>query len=100
MIPKLNPIELPVVYDDTLPHIRKLVREQYIQLQNGLCQHCNLPLTQLPVELMKNNPINKSLFPTTMFQYPVHLHHCRKTGLTIGAVHAYCNAYLWQYLHE
>lgn len=32
--------------------------------------------------------------------YPVHLHHDHKTGLTIGAVHAKCNAVLWQYYGE
>jgi hypothetical protein len=28
------------------------------------------------------------------------LHHCHQTGLTIGAVHAKCNAVLWQYHGE
>lgn len=99
MIPKIK-IVLPVVYDNIDQQTRKLVREMYVQQQNGLCQHCKLPLSQLPVESMKKHPINKSLFPKTMFMYPVHLHHSRVTGLTIGAVHAHCNAYLWQYKGE
>jgi hypothetical protein len=27
----------------------------------------------------------------------IHLQHCHKTNMTEGAVHAYCNAVLWQY---
>lgn len=99
MIPKQE-ITLPVKYNEIDQQTRKLIREMYVQQQNGLCQHCNLPLTELPIESMKQYPINKSLFPETMFIYPVHLHHSRVTGLTIGAVHAYCNAYLWQYKGE
>ena len=37
------------------------------------------------------------LFPESFFKYPVHLHHSHDTGKTIGAVHAYCNAVLWEY---
>jgi hypothetical protein len=29
--------------------------------------------------------------------HPVHLQHSHVTGLTEGAVHAFCNAVLWQY---
>jgi hypothetical protein len=50
--------------------------------------------------VVNKNPINQILFPKSFFKYPVHLHHCHKTGLTLGAVHHYCNAYLWQYLGE
>ena len=99
MIPKQE-IKLPINYTNTDPQTRKLVREIYVQKQNGLCQHCNLPLTELPVESIRKYPINASLFPKTMFIYPIHLHHSRVTGLTIGAVHAHCNAYLWQYKGE
>jgi len=49
---------------------------------------------------MKTHPINKKPFPKGMFNYPIHLHHCRKTDLSIGAVHAYCNAVLWEYHNE
>jgi hypothetical protein len=40
------------------------------------------------------------LFPELFLKYPVHLHHSHVTGLTIGAVHAYCNAVLWVYHDE
>ena len=32
--------------------------------------------------------------------HPIHLHHDHDTDLTIGAVHAYCNAILWEYHNE
>jgi len=44
--------------------------------------------------------IKKSLFPRGFFGYPIHLHHSHDTGMTIGAVHAHCNAVLWQYEGE
>ena len=37
------------------------------------------------------------LFPDGFFKHPVHLQHDHDTGLTEGAVHAYCNAVLWEY---
>jgi hypothetical protein len=42
--------------------------------------------------------INLRLFPPNFLKYPIHLHHCHDTGMTIGAVHCHCNAVLWQYL--
>lgn len=91
---------LPVNYNELTPQMRRLVREQYVSEQNGLCHHCKQPLTQLPVELIKSHPVNKELFPKSMFNYPIHLHHCHDSGITIGAVHAHCNAILWQYHGE
>jgi hypothetical protein len=41
-----------------------------------------------------------SLFPKNFLKWPVHLHHSHDTGMTIGAVHSYCNAVLWQYHNE
>ena len=77
-----------------------MAREQYINEQNGKCSYCKNSLFSEPTKEVLAKPINKKLFPKTMFQYPIHLHHDRKTGLTIGAVHARCNAYLWQYKGE
>ncbi len=88
---------LPVKYADLSFPERKSVREQYVVLQNGLCAHCKLTLSEPAIE---TKPINLKLFPCNMFKYPVHLHHSRLTGMTIGAVHNYCNAYLWQYHRE
>jgi len=92
-------MQLPINYDDTHYTIRKLAREQYALEQDGLCCHCG-ELLSSPSKFLKSRPINPKLFPSGMFQYPVHLHHSRKTGLTIGAVHAHCNAVLWQYHGE
>lgn len=85
---------LPVNYEDLSQSERRVVRLQYIVEQSGICAHCGLPLSKEPP---KTKEINLKLFPDTMLEYPVHLHHNHNTGMTIGAVHAYCNAVLWQY---
>ena len=41
--------------------------------------------------------VDEELFPENFFTHPAHLHHCHKTGLTLGAVHPRCNAILWQH---
>lgn len=79
---------------------RRQLREQYARVQGGRCAHCNEPLTGAPAHKVAVAPIRKDLFPKSMFDYPVHLHHNHTTGLTIGAVHARCNAWLWQYKGE
>lgn len=94
-------MKLPVKYDQLEWWERKEVREEYIRVQEGLCYHCKLPLsTPVPESVIKARPINRILFPKSFFKHPVHLHHCHKTGLTLGAVHHYCNAVLWQYHGE
>ena len=95
-----KPLQLPIKYSEASPSLRRLARDQYIKQQKGLCAHCGTDLTVAPEELVKQFPINKALFPTGMFTYPVHLHHCHTTDLTIGAVHCQCNAILWQYFNE
>lgn len=89
-----------VKYDDLTWKERLEIRKKYVEAQKGVCYYCKEPLEGPPPIEVTNNLINKRFFPENFFKYPVHLHHNRKTGLTIGAVHAYCNAYLWQYLHE
>jgi hypothetical protein len=37
------------------------------------------------------------LFPPNFLKYPVHLQHNHDTDMTEGAVHARCNAVMWQY---
>lgn len=87
----------PVNYKKLTWQERKEVREAYVKEQNGLCYHCRKPLSEPAVWVKK---INQKLFPPSFFQYPVHLHHCHVTNMTIGAVHNYCNAELWQYHGE
>jgi hypothetical protein len=93
-------MNLPINYDETHWTIRREAREQYIEEQDGLCWYCKTKLTGAPSEEVQKKFIDKSIFPEEMFNYPVHLHHDRTTGYTIGAVHAKCNAVLWQYHGE
>jgi hypothetical protein len=90
-------MELPVKYDDLTPHQRKVAREGYRLLQDDNCHFCGAPLSGDPIKVVQDRFIEKRLFPVGFFKHPIHLHHDRKTGLTKGAVHARCNAYLWQY---
>ena len=93
-------MELPVNYDKISSAKRKLVREEYARRQDGRCLYCSGLLTEQVSSLVKLIPINRKLFPRNFFQWPVHLHHDHKTGMTVGAVHAYCNAILWQHHGE
>ena len=88
---------LPTDYTKLTTKQRKIVREQYILNQKGLCKHCGKPLHINPIT---THIINKNLFPIGFFKNPIHLHHNHKTGMTIGAVHAKCNAIAWQYFGE
>lgn len=93
-------MKLPIKYSKSHWTVRKEAREQYEVEQGGNCCHCNKPLDGDPSLEVMGKPIKLSLFPASMFNYPVHLHHCHNTDMTIGAVHARCNAYLWQYKGE
>ncbi|AUR92047.1 hypothetical protein NVP1188A_14 [Vibrio phage 1.188.A._10N.286.51.A6] len=93
-------MKLPINYDTSHWAVRKKARLQYIEEQEGKCQYCGKPLDGDPSNKVKNAKINTNLFPPSMFLHPIHLHHNHKTGMTIGAVHARCNAYLWQYKGE
>jgi len=76
---------------------RKALREQYVIAQKGLCWHCQGALTKKPTGQSAKAPIDWKLFPPGFLGHPVHLHHNHVTGMTIGAVHSRCNAWLWQY---
>lgn len=93
-------IKLPVDYNKLDVKIRRQIREQYIRMQNSKCWYCGKSLFKPAKKELLNKYINKSLFPKTFFDYPIHLHHDHTTGLTIGAVHCHCNAILWQYEHK
>jgi len=93
-------MELPVKYEKISFQERRLVREEYIRLQDGLCHYCKAPLSGQPTKDVLAKHIVKTIFPYSFFKWPVHLHHDHKTGMTIGAVHNYCNAVLWQYHGE
>lgn len=90
-------MKLPIMYHDADWQTRRDARNEYIKLQDGKCWHCSAPLSKGAPESITSKRINWKLFPPNFLRWPVHLHHSHETGLTIGAVHAYCNAYLWQY---
>jgi len=87
-------MNLPVLYHCLSRAQRREVRERYVSLQRDLCWYCKKPLETEPE---KTKVINLNLFPKGFMNYPVHLQHDHISGLTEGAVHAYCNAVLWQY---
>lgn len=90
-------VELPVKYDEIPNNERWKIREQYLRQQNGKCLHCGNSLHRAPSQEVIQTPVNEELFPQGFFNHPLHLHHCHETGMTIGTVHARCNAVLWQY---
>lgn len=91
---------LPVEYDRLSRRERASVRMEYVRRQGGKCWHCGFPLDTPPAPEIVVKPINWDLFPPGFTKNPIHLHHSHETGLTIGAVHALCNAVLWQYHEE
>ena len=93
-------MELPVNYGAIDQATRRAVREAYVQHQGGNCHYCNGPLASPPPADVKARKIQWTAFPPQFLKYPVHLHYSHETGLTIGAVHALCNAVLWQYHGE
>ena len=90
-------IELPTAYDELTRTERRDVRERYMAQQGGLCWYCQGSLKEKSIPESKGKPVNKWRFPDGFFDYPVHLHHDHDDGLTIGAVHAYCNAVSFDY---
>lgn len=93
-------MKLPIDYSSAHWTTRRAAREEYIRQQDGKCAHCGEPLSGAPALSVTEKPVCPKLFPKNFFTWPVHLHHCHETGLTIGAVHNYCNAVLWQYHGE
>jgi len=77
-----------------------MVRNAYVEEQKGLCCHCKSALSEDPPEFITRKKVDKRNFPEGFFKHPIHLHHSHDTGMTIGAVHCYCNAVLWQYHGE
>lgn len=85
---------LPVDYTKLTSFKKKQIREEYIRLQHGMCMFCKGPLDIAP---MQDRTIDWGLFPPGFMNSPVHLQHNHSTNMTEGAVHAYCNAVMWQY---
>lgn len=95
---KVEPeFQLPVDYETLHWTERKMVRLQYIREQKGKCAYCKESLAEGPPARITSRYIDWSLFPDGFLNYPIHLQHNHDTGMTEGAVHAYCNAVMWQY---
>lgn len=97
---KLLDLDLPVNYNNLSQAERRIVRERYISLQNGNCSFCGEPLNGPPRSDISAMKLHMKFFPIGFLKAPVHLHHDHHTGMTIGAVHGYCNGVLWQYYGE
>ena len=93
-------MNLPVNYDNLNNKDKRAVREEYIKLQNGKCYYCGEPLDKRVSSNVRYQAIDVGLFPKGFFNSPIHLHHNHSTNMTIGAVHCYCNAVMWQYDEE
>lgn len=89
--------KLPVMYESLTWQQRREVREQYIEEQGKNCYYCGCSLENDPPERITKKKINWSLFPLNFLKHKIHLQHSHVTGRTEGAVHAYCNAVMWQY---
>ena len=88
---------LPVDYTKLPWKEKRTVREEYVKLQKGMCMFCQSSLTESPPVAISDKDINWDMFPPNFLKHPIHLQHCHETNMTEGAVHAYCNAVLWQY---
>lgn len=90
-------MELPVKYSEISSYKRRKVREEYVKLQEGKCFYCGEDLIEEPPYEVLVKPIHLELFPPNFLKYPIHLQHNHDTDFTEGAVHAYCNAVMWEY---
>ena len=93
-------MELPINYTQVHFTVREQAREEYIKLQEGKCYLCRALLTESPPDDVLAKAVNKGLYPPNFFNSPIHLHHDHEAGMTLGAVHGYCNAVLWEYYGE
>lgn len=97
---RIKPLELPVDYTLIPRDERYIVRDQYVSQQKNMCYHCGYTLSLSPPEIIRMQKVDPGLYPPGFFDNPIHLHHDHNTDLTLGAVHAYCNAVLWEYHNE
>jgi hypothetical protein len=91
---------LPQKYSKLTTTQRRHVREQYIKEQNNLCYWCKHSLDEDPPSHILEKRISPTLFPVNFFRHSIHLHHDHISDLTEGAVHAYCNAVMYQYYNR
>ena len=90
-------MNLPTDYTKLNAKQKAEVRQQYMELQDHKCYYCNEPLDKPAPQRIRQYALNLRLFPPGFLKHPVHLQHNHNTNMTEGAVHAYCNGYMWQY---
>lgn len=90
-------VALPALYKELNQIQKRTARRQYMRLQHWNCLFCGRSLFSDAPQELKDLPIDWDLFPEGFTKYPVHLQHNHDTGLTEGAVHAFCNAFMWNY---
>ena len=89
--------KLPINYTRLTRVQRKEVREQYILQQRHQCYWCHEDLRNPAPDVITAQKINLKLFPPGFLNNPIHLQHNHENGQTEGAVHAYCNAVMWEH---
>lgn len=90
-------MKLPQNYKMLNPRERREVRLYYIEVQDNECWYCKSNINEEPPGHILKKRIELRNFPPGFLQNPIHLHHNHNTDMTIGAVHAYCNAVLWEW---
>ena len=94
-------MKLPIHYPSATQSVRRLAREEYVKLQKGRCFYCRKLFTEKPdfdsetEAALISSEKGYGPFPKGFLNAPIHLDHDHETGLTRGAVHAYCNAVSW-----
>jgi hypothetical protein len=91
---------LPARYSLLSPSERREVKAMYVAYQGDTCYYCKGNLKQAPPEKIANIKVKPHYYPKGFFENSIHLHHNHSTDLTLGAVHAHCNAVLWEYHGE
>ncbi len=89
--------DLTAMYSTLTSQERRTLRNAYVKNQNGMCFYCKRKLSYDPPEHIQQYRIHRFLFPEGFFNNPIHLHHDHDTDETEGAVHALCNAVLWEH---
>ncbi len=92
--------DIPANYSQLSGHQKYHVRILYVQKQNRLCYYCGTSLYGSPAPKILKMKITPELYPKGFFDNKIHLHHDHQTDLTLGVVHAHCNAVLWEYHGE
>jgi hypothetical protein len=92
----------PQRYSDLNTSQRRKLRENYVVHFQGRCIYCDEPLNDKPHEFVRakatsiwwpNLPGGRKGFLSNS----VHLHHDHETDLTLGPVHALCNAHSYHF---